>query len=61
MRDSPGTGRAMRRRGPIAPSGPDRARLRRRAPIGAGLSRDASTVPSWHGLVLRDTKTGVEL
>ena len=36
--------------------GPDRARLRRRAPIGAGLSRAVSTVPSWHGLVLLDTK-----
>ena len=41
VRGSPGTGRAMRRRGPIAPSGPDRGncttswhgRLRRRAPI----------------------------
>ena len=34
----------VHRRGPIAPSGPDRARLRCRAPIGAGLSRAASTV-----------------
>ena len=37
-----------------APSGLDWARLRRQAPIGAGLSRAASTVPSWHGLVLLD-------
>ena len=39
------------------PSVPDctvGARLRRRALIGAGLSRAASTVPSWH--VLLDTK-----
>ena len=62
------TGRSGPDRAPIAPSGPDctsgpdRAlivpsapigpRLRRRAPIGARLSRALSIVPSWHRLVL---------
>ena len=37
-------------------SGPDCTVGCRRAPIGAGLSRAASTVPSWHGPVLLDPK-----
>ena len=66
VRGSPGTGRAMRRQGPIAPSGPDRARLRRRAPIGAsgrvnctklawpsfaGYKKPALSYNMWLGLV----------
>ena len=48
-------GARLHRRGPIAPSGPDRPRLRIRVPIGARLSWAPSTVPSWHRLVLLDT------
>ena len=45
----------LHRRGPIAPSGPDRPRLRIRVPNGARLSWAPSTVPSWHRLVLLNT------